>query len=141
MDKDQKYEYYKSILVIYNTITKNSSAFSKEMLVDLESVKRKLNFIGYGHEYDLLLEKTCPLFIKFAKEIEADDVEYLINYNYDELIEEDAYDENKVLIANLIRATKQAWTGLNPKNQQIIKKRIKLCLIHSQMYNLHNLYN
>ena len=138
MDKDQKYEYYKSILVIYNTITKNTTAFSKEMLVDLEAVKRKLNFIGYGHEYDLLLDKTCPLFIKFEKQIEADAVEYLIDYNYDELIEEDAYDENKILITNLIRATKQAWITLNSKNQQIIKNRIKLCLIHSQMYYLYN---
>lgn len=138
MDNDQKYEYYKSVLVIYNTITKDKTIFSKEMLADLDGIKRKLNFIGYGHEYDLLLDKTCHLFIKFEKEIEADNVEYLLNYNYDALIEDDAYDENKVLIKNIIRATKEAWGKLTHKNQEIIKKRIRLCLTLSLRYNLDN---
>lgn len=138
MDKDQKYQYYKSIVVIYNTITKDKSIFGENMLGNLDSVKRKLNFIGHAYEYDLLLEKTCYLFLKFEKEIEADDVEYLINYNYDELIQDDAEDENKTLITNIIKATKEAWNKLNLKNQTIIKKRIKLCLSLSQIYGLYN---
>lgn len=138
MNNDQKYEYYKSILVIYNTITKDKSVFDEGMLLDLESVKRKLNFIGYAHEYDILIYKTAHLFTKFEKEIESDNVEYLINYDYDSLIEDDAEDENKILIKNIIKATKKAWTKLSPKQQEIIKKRIKLCLYFSQIHQLNN---
>lgn len=136
MEDDKKYSYYKSILIIYNTITKDKSIFSEAMIVNLNAVKRKLNFIGFGHEYDLLLLKTCPLFLKFRKEIEADEVEYLLNYDYTKLIEEDAEDENKQLIMNLIRATKEAWLKLDNKKQTIIKERIKLCLQLSLIYQL-----
>jgi hypothetical protein len=136
MDNDKKYEYYKSILVIYNTITSDESIFPEKIMSNLKAVKRKLNIIGYGYEYDLLLDKTCPLFLKFQKEIEADEVEYLLDYNYDILIEDDAEDENKRLIMSLIRATKEAWFKLNNRSQKIIKERIKLCLNLSLIYKL-----
>lgn len=136
MDNDQKSRYYKSILVIYNTITKNKSIFSEEILVTLNAVKRKLNFIGYSNEYDLLIIKTCPMFLKFRSQIEADDVEYLLNYDYTKLIEEDAEDENKKLIIDLIMVTKEAWVKLDSKNQTIIKERIKLCLNLGLLYQL-----
>ena len=75
---------------------------------------------------------------KFEKEIESDNVEYLINYDYDSLIEDDAEDENKILIKNIIKTKKKAWTKLSPKQQEIIKKRIKLCLYFSQIHQLNN---
>lgn len=136
MDNDQKSRYYKSILVIYNTITKNKSIFSEEMLVNLNAVKRKLNFIGFSNEYDLLIIKTCPMFLKFRSEIEADKVEYLLNYDYSTLIEEDAEDENKKLIMDLITATKEAWLKLDSKKQIVVKERIKLCLNLGLLYQL-----
>lgn len=136
MDNDKKYSYFKSISIIYNTITKDKSIFSESMMADLTAVKRKLNFITYAHEYDLLLERTCPLFLKFQKEIENNEVEVLLNYDYTKLIEDDANDENKVLIMNIIKGTKEAWLKLKERHQNIIKERIKLCLTLSLLYKL-----
>lgn len=136
MKEDQKYHYFKSILTIYNIIAKDKSVFNSTTLDNLGSVKRKLNFIAYASEYDMLLDKTCYLFKHFEKEINDDNVEYLFNFDYTKLIEEDAYDENKQLIMNLISSVKMAWIKLDTKNQERIKCSIKMCLTLSNLYLL-----
>jgi len=136
MEEDQKYQYFKCILTIYNIIAKDKSVFNQITLNNIGSVKRKLNFIAYANEYDMLLEKTCYLFKYFEKEINDDNVQYLFNYDYTKLIEDDAYDENKQLIMNLITGVKEAWLKLNAKNQEMIKRNIKMCLTLSNLYLL-----
>lgn len=136
MDEEKKYSYFKSILTIYNIIIKDKSVFNERTLTDLASVKRKLNIIAYASDYDLLLSKTCYLFKHFEKEINENNVEYLLNYDYAKLIDADAFDENKQLIMNLITGVKEAWLKLNDKNKDIIRGRIQMCLTLSEIYLL-----
>lgn len=136
LDNSQKLTYFSCICKIYHIITLKRSIFKPETLSNLESVKRKLNIIGQVHEYDLLLSKTCPIFLIFENYINNDNVKFLLDFDYKSLIQDDAYDENKKLITDLIDAVKEAWVKLSEKNQNLIKQNIKICLTMSKIYSL-----
>lgn len=100
----------------------------KLVLDELESIKLLFNNI-------VITTQTAPYFLRFEKEISEQNVELLLNYDYEMLIEDGTDKQTDNLIRKLITLIKKTWISGNDRQRSRIKHYIILLLKYSIQFN------
>ncbi len=116
-----------TVLMSYFYKTTKEEEF-KLVLDELESIKMFFNNI-------FITTQTAPYFLRFEKEISEQNVELLLNYNYESLIEDGTDTRTDGLIRKLIALIKQTWIKGDEKQRSRIKHYIILLLKYSIQFS------
>lgn len=84
---------------------------------ELKYVKKIFTAFAQASDSDPILA-TGPFIRMFEDDILEDNVEKLLNYNYETHIYQDCDEKTKELIINLIRLCKMTWVGWTKKNDK-----------------------
>ena len=125
--------YVESLINIKNIIFKYKEEF-KDNIDQFDHAERKLRIVLVTKDFDILINKTSPLVLKFKKEILQDKVQELLNYDYEKLLYDDIKEENKETIITLIKCIKLCWLKLKKSEQNRIKKLLKSMITSCELY-------
>lgn len=120
-----------SLMEFFVRVTKKSPEFV-QVLEEIKSLRLVTSDT-------LIISYTFTYFLRFKDDILRKDVEKLLNFNYESLIEEDTVSETDQLIRKLIASVKSVWIRGDAKTQNHIKSSIFKMLKYSLIYN--NLIN
>jgi hypothetical protein len=116
-----------SALMEYFYKSTNAAEF-KNAIDELESIKVVFNNI-------IISKCTAPYFMRFETEISGQNVEALLNYDYESLIETGTEEKTDKLIRQLIQLIKAAWINGNTRQRIRIRHDIIELLKYSTQFS------
>lgn len=98
--------------------------YDKTGRAEFTEVLDKLKVIQLAVSNTMILQTTAPYFMMFKDDILNEDVEKLLNFNYETLIKNGTETETDLLIKTLIKLVKETWITGSAVDRIKIKRNI-----------------